>query len=130
MRIRRVFWDVLDHVPVFDNLATKQDGSAPATKQDGSSFLRRIPARVGADLRHIEGEDHYLRLHTILGSDLILLRLSDAIGRQVHRSHWVSQHTVAAIERNGHRTWLVLISGARIPVSRTYLPALRQAGWL
>ena len=82
-------------------------------------------------------EDHYLRLHTILGSDLILLRLSDAIGeldqaigRQVHRSHWVSRHAVAAIERNGHRTWLVLISGARIPVSRTYLPALRQAGWL
>jgi hypothetical protein len=110
---------------------------APATKQDGSSFLRRIPARLGADLLHIEVEDHYLRLHTILGSDLILLRLSDAIGeldqaigRQVHRSHWVSRHAVAAIERNGHRTWLVLISGARIPVSRTYLPALRQAGWL
>jgi hypothetical protein len=32
------------------------------------------------DLGHIEVEDHYLRLHTNLGSDLILLGLSDAIG--------------------------------------------------
>ena len=66
------------------------------------------PSKLGTELLHIEVEDHYLRVHTNLGSDLILLRLSDAIGeldqaigRQVHRSHWVSRRAVAGIERNG-----------------------------
>jgi LytTr DNA-binding domain-containing protein len=106
-------------------------------RSQGSVFLRRIPAKLGTDILYIEVEDHYLRVHTARGSDLILCRLSDAagelgqtIGRQVHRSYWVARHAVAKAERDGHRTFLVLTSGARIPVSRTYLPALRQAGWL
>jgi hypothetical protein len=103
----------------------------------GSALLRRIPARLGTDLRYIEVEDHYLRIHTRLGNDLLLLRLSDAVaeldpacGRRVHRSYWVARDAVAAVERDEHRTRLVLSDGARIPVSRTYLPDLRKAGWL
>src|SRR5207249_11858743 len=38
---------------------------AATAKQAGSSFLRRIPARLGTELLHIEVEDHYLRVHTI-----------------------------------------------------------------
>jgi hypothetical protein len=103
----------------------------------GSAFLRRIPARLGTELLYIEVEDHYLRVHTNLGSDLLLFRLSDAvaeldpmIGRQVHRSYWVARRGVASIERDGSRTRIVLTTGVQIPVSRTYLPALREAGWL
>lgn len=107
------------------------------TGVEGSPFLRRIPAKLGPNLLFLEMEDHYLRVHTDLGSDLILFRLSDALaeidselGRQVHRSYWVARRAVASIERRGHRTSLVLSNGARVPVSRTYLPALRRAGWL
>jgi hypothetical protein len=103
----------------------------------GSAFLRRIPARLGTELLYIEVEDHYLRVHTNLGSDLLLFRLSDAVaeldpmfGRQVHRSYWVAERAVAAIERDGYRTRIVLTTGVQIPVSRSYLPALRKAGWL
>jgi DNA-binding LytR/AlgR family response regulator len=102
-----------------------------------SAFLRRIPARLGTDLLYIKVEDHYLRVQTRLGSDLLLLRLSDAVaeldpefGRQVHGSYWVARCAVAGVERDGHRARLVLTDGAKIPVSRTYLPALRKAGWL
>lgn len=109
----------------------------PSTPPSGSSFLRRIPPRLGAELLYIATEDHYLRVTTKLGSDLILFRLSDAIaelgpaaGQQVHRSYWVARDAVAAIERNGHRTSLTLVNGAEIPVSRTYLRNLRDAGWL
>ena len=112
-------------------LPAKQDQPAR------SAFLRRIPARLGTELLYIKVEDHYLRVQTRLGSDLLLLRLSDAVaeldqefGRQVHRSHWVAQRAVAGVERDGYRIRLVLTDGARIPVSRTYLPALRKAGWL
>jgi LytTr DNA-binding domain len=105
----------------------------PAT----TPFLRRIPAKLGPDLLAIATEDHYLRVTTRRGSDLILYRLSDAIaelgpaaGRQVHRSYWVARDAVAAVERHGHRTALRLVNGAEIPVSRTYLRNLREAGWL
>jgi LytTr DNA-binding domain len=109
----------------------------PAAKVGVSAFLRRVPARLGTELLYIEVEDHYLRVHTARGSDLVLLRLSDAIGeldpaigRQVHRSYWVARNAVARVERAEHRTWLVLTSGARLPVSRTYLPVLRAEGWI
>jgi len=101
------------------------------------SFLRRLPARLGADLLYIEVEDHYLRIHTSKGNDLLLMRLSDAVvaldatlGRQVHRSYWVARRAVSAVERDRYRVHLILSNGARIPVSRTFQPKLRAAGWL
>src|ERR1700761_932747 len=52
------------------------DGSsAPPAKS-----LARLPEKLrGAEIFAVEAEDHYLRLHTSLGQDLILLRLADAI---------------------------------------------------
>jgi hypothetical protein len=107
---------------------------APAT---GSPFLRRIPAQLGTDLLFIATEDHYLRVTTDRGSDLILFRLSDAmaeldpkLGQQVHRSYWVAWRAVASVVRDRHRTILLLTNGARIPVSRPHARALRQSGWL
>jgi hypothetical protein len=111
--------------------------AAPAATPNGSPFLKRIPPRLGGELLSIATEDHYLRVATERGSDLVLYRLSDAVaeldpglGLQVHRSHWVARRAVRAVERDGHRTWLVLTTGQRIPVSRTYRKALRRAGWL
>jgi DNA-binding LytR/AlgR family response regulator len=119
------------------DLFARKDLPAKKDLPARSAFLRRIPARLGTELLCIKVEDHYLRVQTRLGSDLLLLRLSDAVaeldpelGRQVHRSYWVAQCAVVGVERDGHRARLVLTDGARIPVSRTYLPALRKAGWL
>ncbi len=42
-------------------------------------FLSRLPARLaGARLLAVEAQDHYLRLHTDRGDDLVLMRLADA----------------------------------------------------
>jgi hypothetical protein len=128
---------LLVRMPLLARHAAVPSRTTPAAKVGASAFLRRIPARLGTELLCIEVEDHYLRVHTPLGSDLVLLRLSDAvgeldptIGRRVHRSYWVARNAVARVEREGHRTRLVLTSGARIPVSRTYLPVLRAEGWI
>lgn len=93
----------------------------------GPDFFRRIPPALGRDLLALEMEDHYLRIHTMVGSDLILLRLRDALaelgpsrGRQVHRSWWVAEGAVTATERGGARTVLVLRNGLKVPVSRTF----------
>ena len=100
-------------------------------------FLARLPAQLaGADLYAVEAEDHYLRLHTSQGQDLILMRLGDAIeelegveGAQTHRSWWVAKAAVADAERMDGRAVLTLKDGAEVPVSRGFAKALRAAGW-
>ncbi len=100
-------------------------------------FLERLPPKLrGAELHAVEAEDHYLRLHTSRGSDLILLRLADALaeldgieGAQTHRSWWVARDAVAEVRRGDGRATLVLKDGVQAPVSRTYAPALREGGW-
>src|SRR5690606_15189181 len=74
-------------------------GAAPERTPDPPRFLTRLPHRLkGAAIRAVEAEDHYLRVHTDQGSDLILMRLSDAVkelegldGAQTHRSWWVAR---------------------------------------
>jgi hypothetical protein len=100
-------------------------------------FLERLPPKLkGAQLYAVSAEDHYLRLHTSKGSDLILMRLADAIGEleglegaQTHRSWWVARDAVETARREGDRLTLVLKGGAEAPVSRPNLRPLREAGW-
>jgi hypothetical protein len=100
-------------------------------------FLARLPAKlIGADLWAVEAQDHYLRLHTSRGDDLILMRLADAIvelegieGARTHRSWWVARHAVTDADRAEGRAMLTLPSGLKVPVSRAYVKPLREAGW-
>jgi hypothetical protein len=100
-------------------------------------FLERIPVKLkGGDLYAVEAEDHYLRLHTSLGQDLILMRLSDAVselegleGAQTHRSWWVAKDAVTGAERGDGRATLTLKDGSEVPVSRAYARTLRAEGW-
>lgn len=101
-------------------------------------FLERLPLKLrGAELWAVESEDHYLRLHTSRGQDLILMRLADAIreldgleGAQVHRSWWVSRKAIVAARRADGRAVLTLPDGAEVPVSRTYAKVLRERNWI
>ena len=102
------------------------------------AFLKRMPIRLrGAELHAVEAHDHYLRLHTSRGSDLILMRLSDALdelegleGARTHRSWWVARGAVQGIRRDSTRVFLRVPGGVEAPVSRTYLAGLRDGGWL
>lgn len=101
-------------------------------------FMERLPAKLrGAVIYAVSSEDHYLRLHTSKGADLILMRLSDAMaelegleGAQTHRSWWVARDAVESVKREGERVTLHLKGGAEAPVSRPNVKALRDAGWL
>lgn len=106
-------------------------GQAPAR------FLDRLPPKLrGARLIAVQSEDHYLRLHTDRGSDLILMRLADALselegleGAQTHRSWWVARNAVRDVARGDGRATLTLDGGLSVPVSRRHARALRAAGW-
>lgn len=110
---------------------------AAAANANPARFLERMPPKLrGAALYAVSAEDHYLRLHTSKGSDLILMRLADAIGEldglegaQTHRSWWVARDAVENTRREGERVVLVLKGGTEAPVSRPNLRPLRVAGW-
>ena len=100
------------------------------------AFLERLPAHLGTDLIALEMEDHYVRAHTALGSELILMRMRDAVaelqgieGAQVHRSWWVARDAVEDVKREGRNLRLVLPGGIEAPVSRARVTELKQAGW-
>ncbi|MXO48785.1 LytTR family transcriptional regulator [Erythrobacter vulgaris] len=115
----------------------RSDGIAKTGEDLPPRFLDRLPPSLGTDLQALEMEDHYVRAHTALGSDLVLLRLRDAVaeldaaeGLQVHRSWWVARGAVEEIRREGRNVRLVLANGVEVPVSRTNVQMLRDAGWI
>jgi hypothetical protein len=107
------------------------------TGERGDGLMRRLKPEARGALWALEMEDHYLRVYTSSGNDLILHRLSDALsevagldGMQVHRSYWVAREAVQATEREGRKLQLVLKNGLKVPVSRNNVAALRAAGWV
>nr|WP_255553731.1 LytTR family DNA-binding domain-containing protein [Maritimibacter sp. DP1N21-5] len=117
------------------------DAPAGALPSDATPQPPRILSRVPIDKRGrlyaLSVQDHYVEVITDKGSELVLLRLADAMGEvgttpglQVHRSHWVATGAVAAAKRDGAKAVLTLQDGRDIPVSRTYLPAVKEAGLL
>jgi len=110
---------------------------APSPATAPARLLTAMSPRLGRTVLALQGEDHYVRIHTPLGSELLLMRLRDAIagleglaGEQVHRSWWVAKEAVAAVRADGRRLSLTLTNGLEVPVSRDAAPRLRRAGWL
>jgi hypothetical protein len=113
-------------------------GDAQAEPIDPSSaFRQRLSARRrAARLIAVEAEDHYLRVHTDAGDELITLRFSDALhelgglaGYQTHRSWWVAAGAIEAVRWRRGRGELRLASGLTAPVSRTHTAVLKREGW-
>jgi len=123
-------------INVFLSKSPVQTHAAPAGMAP-ARFPDRLPPRLrGAAIRAVQAEDHYLRIHTERGSDLILMRLSDALaelegleGAQTHRSWWVARDAVRDVDRGDGRAVLTLDGGLKAPVSRRFAKALRAAGW-
>ena len=119
-------------------LVDREMSAETSASSEPPKFLERLPLKLrGAEVWAVEAEDHYLRLHTSRGQDLILMRLSDAIaelqgieGAQVHRSWWVSRAAITGARRGDGRATLTLQDGAEVPVSRTYARLLRERGWI
>jgi len=101
------------------------------------TILQRLPLEKRGALLALSVEDHYVRVLTTKGTEMVLMRLSDAIketgdlpGAQVHRSHWVAYGAVTAARKDGDRAILTLTSGVEIPVSRANLAKVKEAGLL
>jgi len=124
-------------VPMTASVPVAAPVPAPDAAATAAGFVARaVPRLGGGRLLALEAEDHYLRVHTDRGSDLVLMRLRDAVadlagvpGLQVHRSFWVAEAGVAQVTRRGQSWQVVVAGGLTVPVSRNYGASLRAAGW-
>lgn len=115
-------------------------GARPITDDSPTApspaFLARIKPEIGSTVLAMAAEQHYLRVYTTLGNDLILYRFSDAVremgarGVQVHRSYWVAKDAATSTENDGTKTQILLKNGMKVPVSRTYKIAAKEMGVL
>ena len=100
------------------------------------ALLDRLPVEKRGILIRLEVQDHYVLVVTSRGTQLLLMRLGDAIveagpGQQVHRSHWVAEHEDNTLIRaNGKNVRLCVraANGFEVPVSRTF--AARVQHWI
>lgn len=110
---------------------------APPLPEAETVFRQRLSARRrAARLIAIEAHDHYLKVHTDLGPELVTLRFADAMdelalahGWRVHRSWWVAADAVQDVRWRRGAGEMHLVGDLKAPVSRTYRPVLKQAGW-
>jgi len=110
------------------------EAPAPAVRP-GERLLRRLLPEKRGTVLYMSMQDHYVEVVTDKGSELGLMRFSDAMeeldgadGLQIHRSHWVSREAIAGWRREKGKLVLEMPDGAELPVSRSYAKAVRAAG--
>lgn len=126
-----------------DRWQATKDGVAPASTPGLQQYANRprLYARLNpqfeGDILALESEDHYVRVHGTGRSELILIRLRDAIaemdgvpGEQTHRSWWVARNAVSEIAGAGRNRHLVLQNGAKAMVARDSIERLQRSGFL
>ena len=113
------------------------DASGTAAVSPGAGpqarFLERLAPEAGRDVIYLKVSGHYITVVTTAGSGSLLMRFADAVaelegaGMQVHRSFWVAHRHVTAVEQREGRTVVCLTGGRMVPVSRTFVAAVRAA---
>ncbi|MGZ9811589.1 LytTR family DNA-binding domain-containing protein [Pseudoroseicyclus sp. H15] len=129
-----LYWHEQTHLPAATADSAPPVDTVPA---EPPRLLERLDEALRGELISISVADHYVNVTTTKGTGAILMRLSDAMletgdvcGLQIHRSHWVALGHVTKVQRERARAVLTVSDGRELPASRTYLPALREAGLL
>jgi hypothetical protein len=125
--------DPVPDPPLPDPVAPAPVEASPAAPR----LLARLSPRFQGPVLALQSEDHYVRVHGTAASELVLIRLRDAIaemdglpGAQVHRSWWVAREAIAGIQTEGRAKVLVLTGGLIVPVARDSIDRLSRAGFL
>ncbi len=97
------------------------------------SLQRKLPPEKRGRLLAISAEQHYVRIHTNVGDDLVLMPFSEAVGKvpseqgmRIHRSHWISYDAVQALQAAGNNLSVQLENDIELPVSRSFSGAVRE----
>ena len=99
-----------------------------------NALLERLPVEKRGPVIRMSMQDHYVEVVTTRGRELVLMRMADAAaamgeaGLRIHRSHWIARDHVAAVRRDGAQAVVTVTDGAELPVSRSYVQALKASG--
>lgn len=110
-------------------------GKGKVVDQNEPRLVRRLSSNFTGPIVRLAGHDHFVDIVSEKSIESIRMRFSDAIeemdtvsGYLTHRSHWVSADAVISAQRNKGKTFLVLVNGDKVPVSRKYKSELENAG--
>ncbi len=114
---------------------TSTTETSPPTKTIPEAIGNLMPAHLRQSILHaIQADDHYLHIHTSMGSALIRMTMRDAIGAldpeigfQTHRSWWVNETSIRDVCWKRGRATLLLDHDIEVPVSRTFAKKLVAA---
>lgn len=130
-------WVIAIVISAIAHMAERSSRPDSVSSNRPDLFNRLKPQYRNADIYALSAEDHYVRVFTSKGEDLILMRLSDAIqevgtiqGLPVHRSWWVAEAGVKSVKTSEGKITLELISGQIVPVSRSQRKTVKSAGWV
>jgi hypothetical protein len=98
-------------------------------------ILERSRLPRDCEIWALTAEEHYVRIHSDRGTDLVRYRFADALeemgalgtGLQVHRSWWVRPDRVQSWTDRGRSLELLLRDGTRVPVSLAFRAATLAA---
>lgn len=101
------------------------------------AFLAKSAGIRVEDIVALSAEEHYVRIITAAGSELVHHRFGEAaqampgqLGMRVHRSWWVADRFVTQARRGSRRWKLRALDALWIPVSDSYVGTARERGLL
>ena len=111
-------------------LDVNSDAAHLAAPDSSLTFLDSIEPPLTGHICTMEAQEHYVLVTTTAESRMVLHRFSDAVkqtpnalGMQVHRSHWVAHSAVQDVIIDRQRMKLKLAEDKIVPVSRTFRAA-------
>ena len=129
-------WPLLELVGRHDDVSSNEEVDNHSANKEvvaDVSMLRRKPDGISGPILALKTEDHYLRVYTADGNNLVLSRMSDACfdlksthGLQVHRSWWVSVPAIKKFAPSSRQGELVLENELVVPVSRANVKKLSE----
>jgi len=109
---------------------TLDEGNHSSTQpiQQPIGILAKLPPHLGREFIALEAQQHYVKVYTASGNELVLYRFGDAVtelealnfGVQVHRSYVVSPAHIVEAKKQGRSSTLVMSNGLEVPVSQSY----------
>ena len=105
--------------------------------ENAVALMQRLPWEKCGPMVSLRAEDYDVCVTTVNGTNLLLIRLSDAIkevgdtrSMQIHRSHWVALDQIQKVERSSDRGKVTMKDESSCPISHKYMPDVRAAGML
>lgn len=117
----------------FPKTVSEQASMRPPSFEN--KLISRLPYSKQGAVISVEMSDHYAKITTTKGSEMLHLRMSDAVeqlsdhdGIQIHRSFWINRKYLKEVYRDGRKTMVRLTNGSEFPIGDSFIKKAADAG--